>query len=50
MKSVLHLNTFMRARADEQMYIEECRTADLDLERIKYFKREKERKQEHEKI
>lgn len=27
--------------AEEERYIEDCRTADFDIERIKYFKRER---------
>lgn len=44
MRTAFHLNSFSRARIDEQGYIEDCRTADLDIEMIKYFKRERNTK------
>lgn len=35
------MSLFEKYIAEEERYIEDCRTADLDIERIKYFKRER---------
>ena len=35
------MSAFEKYIAEEERYIEDCRTADLDIERIKYFKKER---------